>query len=144
MSESGLRKLWETVYAHNSVNRMLTRHAYARALRAHMLSAAVLTGQLLQASDCLNERHLQTLASVHDMLLSHNFVPKELYKENALIQLSNIIDDIQRKEALSSRTGKLWIEYIRMVRLLLLFIRAELTADWELHLYCITKMMPSC
>ena len=37
MGDSGLRNLWETAYAHNSVNHMLTGHAYARALRAHML-----------------------------------------------------------------------------------------------------------
>jgi len=29
-----------------------------------------------------------------------------------------------------------------MVRILLLFIRAERSGDWELHLYCITKMIP--
>ena len=29
MNDSGLRNQWETVYAHNSVNHMLTGHAYA-------------------------------------------------------------------------------------------------------------------
>ena len=43
MSESGLKTLWETVYASKSVNHMLTGHAYARALRAHMLSAAAIS-----------------------------------------------------------------------------------------------------
>ena len=38
MGDSGLRNLWETAYAHNSVNHMITGHAYARALRAHMHS----------------------------------------------------------------------------------------------------------
>ena len=31
MSQSGLKDIWETVYAPNSVNHMLTGHAYARA-----------------------------------------------------------------------------------------------------------------
>ena len=48
MSQSGLKEMWETVYAHNSVDHMLTGHAYARALRAHMLTAAALVGHLLE------------------------------------------------------------------------------------------------
>ena len=50
--------------------------------------------------------------------------------------------DLLQDEALSSRTGNLWIEYIKMVRILLLFIRAERSADKDLYLYCIAKMIP--
>ena len=39
MGDSGLRNLWETAYAHNSVNHMLTGHAYARALGPHAISS---------------------------------------------------------------------------------------------------------
>lgn len=31
---------------------------------------------------------------------------------------------------------------MKMIRILLFFIRAERTGDWELHLYCIVKMIP--
>ena len=50
--------------------------------------------------------------------------------------------DLQHNEALSSRTGKLWIEYIKVVRILFLFLRAERSGDWDMHLYCIAKMIP--
>lgn len=98
---------------------MLTGHAYDRALQAHMLSAATLAGNLLETPNCLNEGHVQKLASLHDMLLNHKCLPKELHNENALTQLSSILDDLQQNEALNSRTGKLWIVYLKMVRLLL-------------------------
>ena len=41
-----------------------------------------------------------------------------------------------------SRTGKLWMEYIRQVRVLLLFIRAEQTGNWDLRLYAVSEMIP--
>ena len=65
-----------------------------------------------------------------------------LSKEHVLTQLPQIMDDLQQDKGLSSRTGKLWIEYIKMVRILLLVIRAERSGDWDLHLYCIAKMIP--
>ena len=52
------------------------------------------------------------------------------------------MEDLQQDETLSTRTRKLWIEYIKMVRILLLFICAERSGDWDLHLYCIAKMIP--
>ena len=42
MAGSGLDSLWETVYASNTVVQVLTGHAYARALRAHIISSAVI------------------------------------------------------------------------------------------------------
>ena len=47
ISCSGLQEEWETVYAPNSVKHILTGHAYARALRAHMLSAAAVVSVML-------------------------------------------------------------------------------------------------
>ena len=53
MSGSRLDKLGETVYAPNSVVHMLTGHAYARALRAHILSSVVIISVVLEAPGCL-------------------------------------------------------------------------------------------
>ena len=53
-----------------------------------------------------------------------------------------MMDDLQQDEALSSRTGKLWIEYMQMVTTP--FIRAERSGDWDLHLYCIAKTYCLC
>ena len=64
MDDSGLRNLWETAYAHNSVNHMLTGHAYARALRAHMLSAVFLVAHLPETPDCLSGVNLNKVTSL--------------------------------------------------------------------------------
>ncbi|KAK5638255.1 hypothetical protein RI129_012550 [Pyrocoelia pectoralis] len=49
MSESGIEDLWTTVYAADSVKKMLTGHAYARALRAHIMSFTALGIIILEA-----------------------------------------------------------------------------------------------
>ena len=40
-----------------------------------------------------------------------------------------------------SRTSKLWIQYISYIEVLKLFIRAERTGNWNLHLVAISKMI---
>lgn len=42
MNGSGLQELWSTVYAKDSAKMMITGHAFARALRAHILTFTVL------------------------------------------------------------------------------------------------------
>ena len=42
----------------------------------------------------------------------------------------------------ASRTATLWIQYMEMIDLLRAFIRAEQTANWELHLQVVAQMLP--
>jgi hypothetical protein len=37
---------------------------------------------------------------------------------------------------------KFWIHYLEQVNIMRLFVRAERTGDWKLHLYAVTKMLP--
>ncbi len=59
-----------------------------------------------------------------------------------LTELSEVLGQLTKLAANDSRTGKLWINYLEQVSLLRLFIRAERTGDWNLHLYCIRRMIP--
>ena len=52
---------------------------------------------------------------------------------------------VLNKESLvreSSRTAALWIQYMEMVGILRRFIKAERTANWELHLQTVAEMLP--
>ena len=142
MGESGLSDQWKTVYAPNSVKHMLSGHAYARALRAHMLSSASVMARMLSTPDCLSGIKIDKARMVHEMLLNHSSSPESLLTERVTTQVSQIVEDLQVELSQSSRTGKLWIQYLNMVKLLLLFIRAERTGDWELHLLCVSRMIP--
>ena len=39
----------------------------------------------------------------------------------------------------TSRTGALWLQYMEMVNILRTFIKAERTANWELHLQAVSE-----
>ncbi|KAJ8888464.1 hypothetical protein PR048_007954 [Dryococelus australis] len=41
-----------------------------------------------------------------------------------------------------SRTGKLWVQYLRQVDILRRFTRAERSGDWELHIQYVRSMLP--
>ena len=40
------------------------------------------------------------------------------------------------------RTAKLWLQYMEMIGILRMFIKAERTGDWALHLQTIQAMLP--
>lgn len=58
------------------------------------------------------------------------------------MQLMHILEDLAADFSSQSRTGKLWVNYLNQIQILRLFIYAERTGDWDLHLYCIAKMIP--
>ena len=124
MSGSGLQVQWQTVYATNSIKHMMTGHAYARALRAHMLSAVSIASLMLDTPNCLSGINLDKIRDLHGMLLKHECLQDSVLHEHVVEQLTQILDDLKQEFSSSCRTGKLWVEYLKMVQTLLLFLRA--------------------
>ena len=59
-------------------------------------------------------------------------------------EVAELLDNIQRicdhmKE--SHQTAKLWIQYFKLVQSMRLFVRAERTGDWHLHLCTVKQML---
>ena len=82
------------------------------------------------------------LCALHESILSKEEHARVIVTEECVERVSNIIDEQCTNAADKSRTGKLWIQYYRQVSLIRMFIRAERTGDWELHLHCIRQMLP--
>ena len=57
-------------------------------------------------------------------------------------QFYQVVSHHLEQAASQSRTGKLWVQYIQQVILMLNFFKAERTGDWKLHLHCIREMIP--
>ena len=61
---------------------------------------------------------------------------------------SQVLQDIHRAlkatkdELQKNRTAKLWLQYMEMVNILQVFIKAERTGNWALHLKAIRQMLP--
>jgi hypothetical protein len=142
MGGSGQADLWETVYAPNTVIHMMTGHAYARALRAHLLTSQAITSLLLQTPGCLTGVNRTRLQTIHNTLLNGKCSTECVQNEACVKQLTQIIHDLMKDVAIQSRTGKLWVEYLKQVSVIRCFLRAERTGDWDLHLHTISDMIP--
>ncbi len=121
---------------------MMTGHAYARALHAHLLSSADMITVLLQAPGCLDGLNLEHLRHIHEKLLNSECASGSVVDELSIQQLTDIIDDLVKEVSAGSRTGKLWMNYVKQVAVIRHFLHAERTGDWALHLYCIEQMIP--
>ena len=58
-----------------------------------------------------------------------------------LTALNDNIQMIKDKLCTVSRTAKLWVQLLSYINILKLFIRAERTGNWNLHLVCLSKMI---
>lgn len=92
MGGSGLEDLWETVYAPNTVIHVMTGHAYARALRAYMLSSVAIVSKLLDQPECLSGVDLSHLKAIHKALLNGECPASSVEDEECVNHLSDAID----------------------------------------------------
>lgn len=136
MAGSGLKELLCTIFACNSVDKILSGHAFARGIRGHFLIHDVL-GQIL-----IREAHFSddVCEEMKNLLLSHdNTWPFE----NELIQkLMNAFDAHVKEVGDRGATAKLWIQYFEMVALIKKFIAAERMGNWFLHIEAVHEMLP--
>lgn len=141
MDGSGLTELLQTIYAGNSVVHILSGHAYSRAVRGHTLVHQSLAKMILDSMESeFTEEEREELDSIlsgpersYILAEAENPVVEAAYKkfENQLKVLEEL-----------SPTGRLWIQYFRMVTLMKNLIEAERSGNWNLHLDTIQKMLP--
>lgn len=142
MDGSGLKELLCTVYAGNSVDHMLTGHAFSRAIRGHLIVYTALGSIIAQHLDNTDEQervHMQKLLedfSLHPPML------REINNDEILIKVKAKILSIMHKLADVSRTSRLWLQYFRCISLVMQFIEAERLGKWQLHLQCVRDMLP--
>ncbi|KAL7286444.1 hypothetical protein TKK_0019392 [Trichogramma kaykai] len=138
MSGSGLQDLWCTIYAAESTKKMLTGHAYARALRAHILTftaiGEIICGDFTYAPS--------TLTEIKRFYFSKEFQVGTINSNVKINRFRELF--IERIETLEARgkTAKLWIQYFKMVTVMLQYIEAERLGDWALHLRSVKAMLP--
>ena len=208
MEGSGLEELWATVYANNSIPKMMEGKAYSRTLRACLLTDAALHLVLLQCNstdedskpmdntvsipDELDESSLsddeisettsvlsvdtssiqwdkdqQTMASAspidmecqssqvlessgpmvdslkldYQALLDGKVSEENTENWDTLLILHREVCKMKDVEE-GSRTGKLWLNFTKFMAIVRMFIRAERTGNWGLHLEATYNMLP--
>ncbi|KYM97251.1 hypothetical protein ALC62_12065 [Cyphomyrmex costatus] len=139
MSGSGIEEVLTLIYAGNCVQKILSGHAYSRAIRAHFLMHLTLTKVLFDSTELTEEE-----CNIMDYYV-------ESIDQSEVLDAGQqqLIQNVQRKlsEKLrqteeSSPTAKLWVQYHRMVTLVKHFVEAERSGNWTLHLDTIQQMLP--
>ena len=140
MEGSGLEDLWATVYAKGAVPHMMKGKAYSRALRAHILTQAALNIIIVnELRDNLDEEKLKLL---YTSVLSNKETPENDPQDNTIPNISVQVNCWWTHLAEKDRTIKLWQVYNSGVNAIKLFLRAEKTGDWGLHLYSVQELLP--
>lgn len=143
MNGSGLKELLSEIYASASVDHILTGHAYARAVRAHILCSSALATFIFSSTDFTAEEteyleqlvnDISTESSNEGTLNNINTGHFETIKNKFISKLENLKKN--------GPTSELWIQYFRMITLVKQFIAAERSGQWQLHLQCVQRMLP--
>ncbi|XP_045475385.1 uncharacterized protein LOC123686399 isoform X2 [Harmonia axyridis] len=141
MSESGIEDLWTTVYAGDSVKKMLTGHAYARALRAHIMSftaLGIIICRSLKPSDEFQD-------SIKKFFGTWDSEPPLLTDCDDEPVITDMCERFVQQLAVMEKNGptsKLWIQYFKSIIIALQFLEAERLGNWELHLQSVKEMLP--
>lgn len=142
MDGSGLAELLATVYASNTVDHMLTGHAFSRAIRGHLLVYAALGTIIGKHASNIDDEDRSYMAN---LLKEFDMQPPALEEVDEDERLQKICEKmLELMETLANvgRTSRLWLQYFHCITLVMQFIEAERLGNWELHLKCVRDMLP--
>jgi len=84
---------------------------------------------------------LATAVQLYDKLVSGELSVQDVCTARCLDKIQEKLE-AQKTQMAAKRTSKLWLQYMEMVDILRLFIKAERTGDWMLHLKSLQEMLP--
>ena len=91
--------------------------------------------------DKLENADLDSIQACYDSVLENRYVANEDSTLTAVTKLDLLLQCMKMKLLQESRTAKLWIQYMHHMETLRMFIRAERSGDWNLHLISVTRML---
>jgi len=155
MSGSGLSDVLELIYGPNAVIHMMHGKAVSRALRGNFLVDAALTVILMklllpetdtsqkegQDWEKLDSTDTASVQAAYDDAVENRCDADEERTSIALLKLDSLLRDVKMQLSHESRTAKLWIQYMYHMETLRMFIRAERTGNWNLHLIAVSRML---
>ena len=149
MESSGLEDILieSGVYAAGSVPAIMNGKSYNRAVRAHKLMTKALNRLLIMKMNFKEEDEADIKSLVTNIRSDFSSTPDQVpCRVEQFMEKSVTV--IEEKERLlnegkdKSQLFRFWAEYLEMVDILLAFIRAERTGDWELHKASLAEMIP--
>ena len=142
MAGSGLEEVFTEIYAQNVVPHIISGKAVSRALRGHFLVEAALVKKLAQP--IIVEMELGGQAEIKILLgrmINKEANVEDVNQSHALQIFSSTFKNSKDLLETKSRTAKLWIRYMNYIHIIKIFIRAERTGNWNLHLIATESML---
>lgn len=131
------------VVAPGSINCVIAGKQYNRALRAFINVYEALSRLRMQASlESINEDEASKYQQMAELLSASYSRADGLDIENPILRQFTTAYQAYIDEHSNNLTFSFWSSYIDMVQLLLLFLRATRSSNWDLHLATIPKMLP--
>lgn len=151
-----------------AISRALRGHFLVEAALVNKLIAAVLPAELERNDDSIEsvdddenddtgrsneeEKNLegvekislddvQKVRDLYQEIFTHSASVVSIVESNEFINLEQCLMKYKKLLEERSPTAKLWLQYIEYIGILKLFIRAERTGNWSLHLLAVTKML---
>ena len=113
--------------------------AFSRSLRAHFLTETAL--MQLMFDDLKPEVVPAELLSFATSFLKNEVSPGNAAASPLVVRVLTALESAMREKE-KSRMGRLWLSYIRMVQIMKLFVCAERSGNWQLHLHAVTEIIP--
>ncbi|MES9879832.1 MAG: hypothetical protein ABW185_03025 [Sedimenticola sp.] len=89
----------------------------------------------------VDKPEVQKLGQLFEALLSGEVSLEELSSSHELDWFRDRVQTVCQSMK-DRRTAKLWLQYIAMIDLLKLFLKAERSGNWQLHLRAVHEMLP--
>ena len=164
MKGSGLEDALEELYGKSTIPHLISGKAVSRALRGHFLVESALVCQLMvplismendleeddmENETCNNTTPGTTVVRIDDLLIEiENMTDAikenkvvEMHEDSSLLKLRISLEEYKKLLGDSSRTAKLWLQYLYYIDIVRLFIRTERVGDWDLYLISVKKMI---
>ena len=134
---SGLEEAFEEFYSGGTIKYILSRHAVARALRAHILAQTVLVHHISNTLTHEGNFRVSGLESFYNIVMENALTKEQtddINNNDAFINMLNAISNYSKETSKEFRTPKLWLLYIE-------YIYMPLHFNWYLHPQFLMKMI---
>ncbi|KAG1670841.1 hypothetical protein GQR58_016642 [Nymphon striatum] len=125
MEGSGISECLQMVYGENAVVHILSGKAVSRALRAHFLLQSSLMLKIIASiiqEQHVSEEDLAGINTLYDSFVNGKSSDEELTKSKVLEKVHGAIGNKMNHLSTTSRTAKLWIQYISYIDVIKQFI----------------------
>ncbi|PIK52555.1 hypothetical protein BSL78_10545 [Apostichopus japonicus] len=143
MHDTGLASILEKIYGGNVVKLILTGKSVQRAIRGHLLLEKCLNGMLVseimdqdsEFADLVNE-----CEETYTTLLEGKQASRSDLSDKK-VKVKQKLEERKRGLAERSRTSKLWLTYMKMVKVARMLILADRLGSWSRHLSAVGECL---